>query len=193
MAVVGSAISTEARMNAEVASMLLARDQAADSLAHAVGSIRSGFFATANGIRDVSHHLLILIRLYAMRNPTFRIFLLLAGILSILPVSVFAFFAVTTLLGSLVTAVLGLLFVEGSLLGLGLAILLPIEAGILVVAGGAALAYSNGKTLLKAIEGPSDKKAIQGGHVQVVEESPLALMPSSTPKAGDDPKETIID
>ncbi|KAI8842573.1 hypothetical protein BC829DRAFT_446445 [Chytridium lagenaria] len=153
-------------MSAEVASMMMAKEQASQSLGKALHSISESAFATVDGLRELSRHIYALARLYAMRNPTFRIFLLLAGILSILPVSVFAFFTVSTLLDRWSRL--------GSLIGLGLAVLLPIEAGILVVAGGVAMAYSSSRQMLNSIQAPETRKELTS--LEEVEEENLALV-----------------
>ncbi|KAJ3175540.1 hypothetical protein HK101_010645 [Irineochytrium annulatum] len=123
----------------------LALDAARAQLTTSFHGLRVGLSDLVKAMSDMARQAWVLTLLQARAHPTFGCFLTVSAVMSVLPVGVFLLFAASTLVGGLMTA-------EGSLLGLGLAILIPVEAGIMVVAAGAAIAYVKGGSAFQAIQ-----------------------------------------
>jgi hypothetical protein len=51
----------------------------------------------------------------------------------------------------------GLFVVEGSLLAFGMAFLIPVEIGIITIAGGVAVAVNKGGTVVRALQSSSER------------------------------------
>ncbi|KAJ3314575.1 hypothetical protein HDV04_006114 [Boothiomyces sp. JEL0838] len=82
---------------------------------------------------------------YLQKYPALKTFVYTTGALSIVPVGIFTVFFVFSLLFSISTAVIGVLIVQASLAFLGLTVLVPVEIGILFVAGGTTMVYQTVK------------------------------------------------
>lgn len=139
-------------MEHEMAELALARKQATRDFDRALQTLSECLSGTGRAVVAVSRHLVGVLLIYAREHPTFQTFLYVAGGLSVLPISLFLVYSVITLCATLFTAGISLLFFNGTMLTLGLAVLLPTEVGILLVAGGVAVAYTKGTRMLEQIQ-----------------------------------------
>ncbi|KAI9354559.1 hypothetical protein DFJ73DRAFT_775747 [Zopfochytrium polystomum] len=169
-AIIAANAAATVSLEREMAALAVARAQATQDFNQSIHNLRTSFSATTAAVLDVSRHLFGVLMLQARQNPTFRTFLTVAGGLSVVPLALFALFALAVLGGSLVTAAspnpgISLVVVNGSILTLALSILLPIETGILVVAGGIAVTYNKGPELLGAlgVQAPPTRPAVTDG------------------------------
>ncbi|KAJ3270232.1 hypothetical protein HDV01_000449 [Terramyces sp. JEL0728] len=82
---------------------------------------------------------------YLQKYPALKTFVYTTGALSIVPVGIFTVFFLFSLLFSISTAVIGIVIVQASLAFLGLTVLVPVEIGILFIAGGTTMVYQTVK------------------------------------------------
>ncbi|KAJ3043256.1 hypothetical protein HDV00_005576 [Rhizophlyctis rosea] len=93
-----------------------------------------------------------LVSYYFTTYPTVRTFAIAFGALSVVPAVLFGMWVVATLCGTLFTAVMGALVVEGGLLALGLSIFIPVEVGIFFFAGFLAVLHASGEAGFGAVQ-----------------------------------------
>ncbi|KAI9355320.1 hypothetical protein DFJ73DRAFT_794866 [Zopfochytrium polystomum] len=180
-AIIAANAAATVSLEREMAALAVARAQATQDFNQSIHNLRTSFSATTAAVLDVSRHLFGVLMLQARQNPTFRTFLTVAGGLSVVPLALFALFALAVLGGSLVTAAspnpgISLVVVNGSILTLALSILLPIETGILVVAGGIAVTWQHMNTQNFHSRGmrPSDARASSMATMTLPCENPMS-------------------
>ncbi|EGF76940.1 hypothetical protein BATDEDRAFT_92255 [Batrachochytrium dendrobatidis JAM81] len=91
------------------------------------------------------------------QEPSVKMFVYTAGALSAIPVGIFTLYAAVTLFVSLMTAALGVLLIGGSLVMIGLGVLIPIEGVVLIVATSVA-------SVVWLIQGPRKVRPIAQNH-----------------------------
>ena len=117
--------------------------------------------------------------MYVQEYPLVRTFVYTTGALSAIPVALFSVYVAMTLLGSVVTAILGVILLEGGMITFGLAVLVPIEFCILTIAGGATVAYATGRVGLKQIERIGDRLIVMSDALVDAKKSDGSDMDSS--------------
>ena len=76
---------------------------------------------------------------YMEKHPALGMFVYSTALLSAIPVGIFSLCFVTSLLISIGTAAAGVVMVQSTMFLIGLTVLVPIEIGVIAVAGGATL------------------------------------------------------
>jgi hypothetical protein len=90
---------------------------------------------------------------YMQQYPALRTFMYSSALLSILPVGIFTICFAVSLMVSMGTALAGVFLVQSGIFFIGMTVLVPVEIGILCLAGGAALLL-NGTAAKKYLEYP---------------------------------------
>ncbi|KAI8929509.1 hypothetical protein BC831DRAFT_544466 [Entophlyctis helioformis] len=108
--------------------------------------------AIQNDAIDFLRQALMMSMYYADTHPAAKVFVYTAGALSVVPIGLFGVYVVATLIGAIFTALMGIIFVEGSLLMIGLAFLLPVQGAVLMIAGGTSLAIAAGGISIGDVE-----------------------------------------
>ena len=115
------------------------------------------------------------------KSPSLRVFVYTGATLSVLPLAAFGLWVAGTLCFAVMSAVAGVLLMEGGLVLLGLSILVPIEGAILAIAGATAFTYASGGIGLMRIEQMSRSVFRIAGRVTSLFISPGNSIPNRIP------------